>query len=117
MGDGIHRYCCFRGDKAEFIVVNIEMGLISQHLHLNCSPRRGPLNPLLTTRLVCDLPLQVACICTYTESAFDKNASAVTAHVRALYQVFCRGNDLFELAGAQYESESLPSGSRAPVYV
>jgi hypothetical protein len=101
MGDGIHRYCCFRGDKAEFIVVNIEMGLISQHLH----------------RLVCDLPLQVACICTYTESAFDKNASAVTAHVRALYQVFCRGNDLFELAGAQYESESLPSGSRAPVYV
>lgn len=105
MSDGVLRSCSRPGNKAND---GFETMVISQHLHSVYTPRRGPLNPFLTTRLVCDLPLQGACVCNYTEVRLANKLSALAAHAHASNNVFCPRNDLFALAGRNTNPSPCP---------
>lgn len=105
-----------RETKQSSLMDGSDTGLISQHLHPVFTPPR-PAEPSLEACVVCDLPLPVACVCTYTRVHLANEFSALAAHAHVSYKVHRQRNDLFELVEAQHESESLLLGSQAPVYV
>lgn len=106
----------FGETKQNSLTVDFETEVISQHFLLVSTPPRAA-EPFPEACKVCDLPLPVACVCTYTSVHLANGFTALAAPAHVLYKVFRQRHNLFELVGSQHESESLLLGTPAPVYV